>query len=96
VKKTEYPVAIRELIAQLRGMPGVGPRSAERIALWMVQARGEQPDMIARAIATTRGTVRPCTECGFHHTLQTQRFAEGYSRAGKAAVALASLHIGSG
>ncbi len=70
MKKTEYPVAIRELIAQLRGMPGVGPRSAERIALWMVQARGEQPDMIARAIATTRGTVRPCTECGFF-TMET-------------------------
>ena len=39
VKRTEYPAAIRELIAQLRQMPGVGPRSAERIALWMVQAR---------------------------------------------------------
>lgn len=46
-------------------MPGVGPRSAERIALWMVQARGEQPEAIARAIATTRQTVRPCTRCGF-------------------------------
>ena len=65
MKKTEYPVAIRELIAQLRGMPGVGPRSAERIALWMVQARGDQPDQIARAISVTRETVRPCAECGF-------------------------------
>ena len=36
--KTEYPAAIRELIAQLRQMPGIGPRSAERIALWIVQA----------------------------------------------------------
>lgn len=65
MKKTEYPVAIRELIAQLRGMPGVGPRSAERIALWMVQARGDQPDQIARAISATRETVRPCGKCGF-------------------------------
>ena len=46
-------------------MPGVGPRSAERIALWMVQARGEQPDAIARAILETRATVRPCAWCGF-------------------------------
>lgn len=46
-------------------MPGVGPRSAERIALWMVQARGDQPDRIAQAIAATRTTVRPCTRCGF-------------------------------
>jgi recombination protein RecR len=65
VKKVEYPAAIRELIAQLRGMPGVGPRSAERIALWMIQARGDQPDQIARAIANTRTSVKPCPQCGF-------------------------------
>ena len=65
MRKVEYPAAIRELIAQLRHMPGVGPRSAERIALWMVQARSDQPDAIARAISTTRQTVRPCKQCGF-------------------------------
>jgi recombination protein RecR len=65
LKKVEYPAAIRELIAQLRQMPGVGPRSAERIALWMVQSRADQPDAIARAITTTRQTVRPCRLCGF-------------------------------
>ena len=46
-------------------MPGVGPRSAERIALWIVQARGDQPENISRAIAATRQTVRPCPRCGF-------------------------------
>jgi recombination protein RecR len=65
LRKVEYPAAIRELIAQLRHMPGVGPRSAERIALWMVQSRNDQPDAIARAISTTRETVRPCRQCGF-------------------------------
>ena len=65
MRKIAYPAAIRELIAQLRQMPGVGPRSAERIALWMVQARGDQPDRIAQAISATRATVRPCVRCGF-------------------------------
>lgn len=58
-------MAIRDLIAQLRQMPGIGPRSAERIALWMVQSRAEVPDQIATAITTTRQTVRPCDLCGF-------------------------------
>ncbi len=31
----------------------------------MVQSRADQPDQIARAIAKTRETVRPCTRCGF-------------------------------
>ena len=65
MRKTEYPSAIRDLIVQLRQMPGIGPRSAERIALWIVQARGEQPENIARSIAATRQSVRPCPRCGF-------------------------------
>jgi recombination protein RecR len=49
-------------------MPGVGPRSAERIALWMVQARGDQPQQIARAINATREAVHPCELCGYFTT----------------------------
>jgi recombination protein RecR len=56
------------LIDQLRKMPGVGPRSAERITLWLVQGRGDQPEQIARAITATRQTVRPCVRCGFFTT----------------------------
>src|SRR6266513_3776797 len=65
LRKTEYPVAIRNLIAQLRQMPGVGPRSAERIALWIVRARNDQPEQISRAIAETRQAIRSCKLCGF-------------------------------
>jgi recombination protein RecR len=65
LRKTEYPPALRDLIAQLRQMPGIGPRSAERIALWMVQARGDQPQEIARAITATRAAVHPCELCGY-------------------------------
>ena len=68
MKRIEYPVAIRELVVQLRQMPGVGPRSAERIALWIVQARGTQPAGIARAITETRAAIHPCRLCGFFAT----------------------------
>ena len=53
---------------QLRQMPGVGPRSAERIALWIVRARNDQPEQISRAIVETRQTVHPCALCGFFTT----------------------------
>jgi recombination protein RecR len=65
LRKTEYPAALRGLISQLRQMPGVGPRSAERIALWMIQARGNQPEQIARAIDETRRAIHPCKLCGY-------------------------------
>jgi len=65
LRKTEYPAAIRDLIAKLRQMPGVGPRSAERIALWMMRARSDQPEQIARAITDTRQSIHACDLCGF-------------------------------
>ena len=46
-------------------MPGIGPRSAERIALWIVRARGDQPEQIARAITDTRQSIHTCQLCGF-------------------------------
>src|SRR4029078_12788138 len=49
-------------------MPGAGPRSAERIALWMVQSRHEQPEQIAVAISKTRAQIHPCRLCGFFAT----------------------------
>jgi recombination protein RecR len=51
-------------------MPGVGPRSAERIALWIVRARNDQPEQIARAINDGRRSVRPCALCGFFATAE--------------------------
>ena len=81
MRKTEYPSAIRELIAQLRQMPGIGPRSAERIALWIVQARGDQPETIARAISDARTTIRPCTACGFFATAELCEICADDSRA---------------
>jgi recombination protein RecR len=70
LRRTEYPLPLRELIAQLRQMPGVGPRSAQRIALWIVQNKADLPEQIADAIASTRRTVRPCQLCGFFATAE--------------------------
>ncbi len=52
-------------------MPGIGPRSAERIALWIIQARGDQPEQIARAISETRAAIHPCKLCGYFTTAET-------------------------
>jgi recombination protein RecR len=72
---------MRTLIAQLRQMPGVGPRSAERIALWMVQMRADQPEQIAGAIATTRAQVHACQLCGFFAEEELCQICRDESRA---------------
>jgi len=49
-------------------MPGIGPRSAERIALWMNQSRDARAAEIALAIEAAAEGIRPCELCGFFST----------------------------
>jgi recombination protein RecR len=81
LRKTEYPPALRDLVAQLRNMPGVGPRSAERIALWIVQARGDLPEQIARAISETRKGIHACKLCGYFTSNELCDICSDQSRA---------------
>jgi len=65
LQRIDYPPLIQELIRQLRRLPGIGPRSAERIASWIVQAKDARASLIAKAITETVSGIRPCTKCGF-------------------------------
>jgi recombination protein RecR len=65
VKRVAYPAPIQTLIAELKRMPGIGPRSAERIALWMVQSKDARPRDIAASIEVTAGQIHPCAKCAF-------------------------------
>jgi recombination protein RecR len=65
VKQTHYPLPIRVLVGELKRLPGIGPRSAERIALWMVQSRDARAADIAAAISAVSEKIRPCKCCGF-------------------------------
>jgi len=65
LQRIDYPPLIQELIRQLRRLPGIGPRSAERIAIWIVQAKDARASLIAKAITETVSGIRPCTKCGF-------------------------------
>ena len=63
--RVDYPEAIRSLIVQLKRLPGIGPRGAERIALWMLRAKDSKTSEIADAIATAATTIQACKRCGF-------------------------------
>ena len=58
------PEAISTLIGALSKLPGIGPRSAERVALYLVQAESGSVKELARAILSARERVRLCEICG--------------------------------
>ncbi|MEZ5305405.1 MAG: recombination mediator RecR [Verrucomicrobiales bacterium] len=61
----DYPDPVRLLIAHLKALPGIGPRSAERIAIWMLQGGGRKAPDLARAIDLATSSIAPCPTCGF-------------------------------
>jgi len=58
------PDSITTLIAALSKLPGVGPRSAERIALHLVQTESGVVKHLADAIVHARERIQFCTTCG--------------------------------
>ncbi len=58
------PEPIISLIAALNKLPGIGPRSAERIALYLVQAESGSVKQLAETILTARERVGFCRLCG--------------------------------
>ncbi|MCI0537492.1 MAG: recombination mediator RecR [Verrucomicrobiales bacterium] len=58
------PEPIGRLIAALGKLPGIGPRSAERIALHLVQSDSSSVKELAGALVTARERVTTCAICG--------------------------------
>ena len=58
------PEPIASLVGALSRLPGIGPRSAERIALHLVQAESGTVKQLADAMLHARARVRFCETCG--------------------------------
>jgi recombination protein RecR len=58
------PESIISLIAALARLPGVGPRSAERMALHLVQSDSAAVRQLADAMLAAREKIQFCTTCG--------------------------------
>jgi len=61
----DYPPLFQELIDALRLLPSVGPRSAERLALFLLQNPSAVGDRLVGAIQSARQRIHPCVQCGF-------------------------------
>lgn len=58
-----YPLAVRELIEQLARLPGIGTRSAERLAFHVLKSDMDSAMALASAIAAVKETVGHCDRC---------------------------------
>lgn len=60
----KYPESVEEIISHLKRLPGIGRRTAERLALAMLKWKGEKIIAFGEALAGLPAAVSFCPECG--------------------------------
>ena len=61
---TSLPGPVTQLVAALGRLPGIGPRSAERLALHLVQGDADAVRQLAAVLVDARERVANCARCG--------------------------------
>ncbi len=61
---TSLPGPVTQLVAALGRLPGIGPRSAERLALHLVQGDADAVRQLAAVLVDARERVASCSRCG--------------------------------
>jgi recombination protein RecR len=59
-----FSPAVENLVAQLTRLPGIGTRTAQRLAFHLLRAPKDEAGALAGAIADVKERVRFCRECG--------------------------------
>jgi len=60
---------LQTLIERLQDLPGIGPKSAERIAYWLVRRPAGEVKGLADALTHAADALRPCSVCS--HVAET-------------------------
>ena len=58
-----YAAPVQELIDELGRLPGVGPKSAQRIAFYLLKLPRDDALRLARSITEVKDRVSFCTRC---------------------------------
>jgi recombination protein RecR len=59
-----YEGVVQELIDELGRLPGVGPKSAQRIAFYLLQTEDDHAKRLAQVLLEVKERVRFCEVCG--------------------------------
>jgi recombination protein RecR len=59
-----YPESLNQLIEQLRRLPGIGAKGAQRLAFHILKVPREEADRLCEAIRDVKERIRYCSVCG--------------------------------
>ncbi len=58
-----YPGALGKLVEELEKLPGVGPKTAQRLAFFILSRPQEHVAELAQALLEVKERIRPCRQC---------------------------------
>jgi len=58
-----YPEPIERLIEELTRLPGIGPKTAQRLALHLLRRPDEEVGALSRALTEAKARIRNCSVC---------------------------------
>ncbi len=58
-----YPEPIQDLVSELAKLPGVGPKTAQRLAFFLLNMPKGEAELLASAIVNARTRIRYCSLC---------------------------------
>lgn len=59
----DYPAPVARLIDELRRLPGIGPKSAQRITYHLLKGSADDATRLGEAIARLKEGIRTCARC---------------------------------
>ncbi|MGQ0669625.1 MAG: recombination mediator RecR [Actinomycetota bacterium] len=59
-----YEAPIQDLIDELSRLPGIGPKSAQRLAFYIVKAPADEAKRLAETVLQAKERIAFCGECG--------------------------------
>ena len=59
-----YPESVRQLIEEFQKLPGVGPKTAQRLMLHVLRAPIDDVKGLSESLIAVRERVKPCPVCG--------------------------------
>lgn len=60
---SSFPVSMRALIDEFSKMPGIGPKSAQRLAFYILRSSKANAEMLSKAVLKVKDSVRFCKIC---------------------------------
>ena len=75
-----YEGIVQDLIDEFGKLPGIGPKSAQRIAFFIIQNANYDPENLSALLETVRTKVKFCTICGMISDSETCGFCSDAKR----------------